>query len=285
MQIDFERLVFPGKHQPIFAPHGAVATSQPLATQAGLAMLQRGGNAVDAALATAITLTVVEPASNGMGGDAFALIWDGKRLHGLNGSGRAPAALTLDEVRRSGQSEMPDYGWQTVTVPGAPAVWRDLHQRFGRLPFTTLFETAIGYAEAGYPLSPISVWNWRYAIEETHAKLSGDEYSGLVPVFAPQGRVPRVGERWHSVEMARSLRLIAETEAEAFYQGELAERCAQFAARTGGYLTAEDFARHTSEWVDPIRTSYRGYDVWEMPPNGQGLAALIALNILEGLDV
>ncbi len=285
MRLNFDYLVFPGRHQPVFAPHGAVATSQPLATQAGLAALQRGGSAVDAVLAAAITLTVVEPASNGIGGDAFALVWDGTKLHGLNGSGRAPLALTLDIVRGQGHERMPDHGWQTVTVPGAPAAWRDLHARFGKLPFATLFEAAIEYAEHGYPISPIVHWVWSYSAGRTHSSLTGVEYEGFAPVFAPDGHIPQVGEQWRSAEMARSLRLIAESQAEALYQGELAQRIAEFAARTGGYLSADDFARHTSTWVEPIHTNYRGYEVWEMPPNGQGLAALIALNILEGYDL
>jgi gamma-glutamyltranspeptidase/glutathione hydrolase len=285
MEMDFARLAFPGRRQPIFAPHGVVATSQPLAAQAGLAMLRRGGNAVDAALATAITLTVTEPASNGIGGDAFALVWDGAELHGLNSSGRAPAALTVEQVRRGGHSQMPETGWLAVTVPGAPAAWRDLHARFGRLPFAALFEPANEYAQRGYPVSPISARTWRRAAERVHAHLEGDEFAGFAPVFAPGGRAPRVGEMWRSPEMARSLQLIAETEAEAMYRGELAERIADFAARTGGTLAADDLAQHTSTWHRPISTSYRGYDVWEMPPNGQGLAALLALNILEGFEL
>jgi gamma-glutamyltranspeptidase/glutathione hydrolase len=220
-----------------------------------------------------------------MGGDAFALVWDGARLSGINGSGRAPAALSAEELRRQGYTSMPNNGWQTVTVPGAPALWRDLHQRFGRLPFTSLFETAIDYAERGYPVSPIARWGWSHAVEKTHATLDAEEFSAFLPLFAPEGHVPLVGEIWHSAEMARSLRLIAETNAAAFYTGELAERSAEFARRTGGWLREEDFARHTSTWVDPIHTSYRGFDVYEMPPNGQGLAALIALNILEGFDL
>jgi gamma-glutamyltranspeptidase / glutathione hydrolase len=284
VNIDLENLVFPGKHQPVFAPHGVVATSQPLAAQAGLDVLKRGGNAVDAALATAITLTVVEPASNGMGGDAFALVWDGARLHGLNGSGRSPQRLSLDIATSRGYQSMPDHGWLTVTVPGAPAAWRDLHQRFGKLPFGTLFEAAIGYAEYGYPVSPISRWSWRRAVEETHAQLSGMEFWAFLPQFAPLARGPEVGEIWRSPEMALSLSLISQTQARDFYEGELAERIVAFSERTGGFLTREDFARHASTWMEPISTSYRGYDVWEMPPNGQGLAALIALNILEGFE-
>lgn len=289
MQLDLERLVWPGRHQPIFAPHGVVATSQPLATQAGLAALREGGNAVDAALTAAITLTVVEPASNSIGGDAFALIWDGAELHGLNGSGRSPAALTVDELRRRNggtlPEAMPDHGWATVTIPGAPAAWRDLSQRFGRLPFERLFAAAITYAEEGFPVAPISRWGWRFALEEVHSTLSGEEYAALPATFAPQGHAPQVGELWRSPELAASLRLIADTKGAAMYEGALAERIVAFAARTSGYLTADDLARHTSEWVTPIHTNYRGYDVWEIPPNTQGLAVLLALNILEGYEL
>jgi len=289
VRLDLEQLVFPGRHQPIFAQHGVVATSQPLATQAGLAALRRGGNAVDAALTAAITLAVVEPASSGIGGDAFALVWDGAQLHGLNGSGRAPAALTMDALReRNGGAlpeAMPDSGWDAVTVPGAPAAWRDLSQRFGRLPFADLFEAAIGYAAEGFPVSPIARWTWRYALEVDHAALHGAVFDELPRVFAPGGRVPQVGEIWRSAELAASLRQIAGTNAEAFYHGALAARIVAFVAQTGGYLTADDLARHTSDWVTPIHTTYRGYDVWEIPPNTQGLAVLLALNILEGYDL
>lgn len=285
LTLDLDALAHPGRRQPVFAPHGVVATSQPLASQAGLAILQQGGNAVDAALAAGIALTVVEPASNSIGGDTLALVWDGERLHGLNGTGRAPAALTADTLRRRGHDTMPLHHWAAVTVPGAPAAWRDLHQRFGRLPFATLFAAAIDYAEHGYPVPPISQRGWRRTLEQVHASLSGDEFAGLPAVFAPEGRAPHVGEVWRNPEIARTLRLIAETGADAFYRGEIAERIADFAARTGGFLSADDLARHTSDWVEPITTSYRGYDVWEMPPNTQGLAALLALNILEGYEL
>jgi gamma-glutamyltranspeptidase/glutathione hydrolase len=180
---------------------------------------------------------------------------------------------------------MPLHHWSTVTVPGAPAAWRDLHQRFGRVPFATLFTAAIDYAERGYPIPPISQRVWRRSLQRIHTSLIGDEYSGLPAVFAPEGRAPRVGEVWRNPDMARTLRLIAETNADAFYQGEIAERIVDFAARTGGFLAPDDLARHTSDWVEPITTRYRGYDVWEMPPNTQGLAVLLALNLLEGIEV
>jgi gamma-glutamyltranspeptidase/glutathione hydrolase len=273
------------RRQPVYAANGMVATSQPLAAQAGLAVLQRGGNAVDAAVATAVTLTVVEPASCGMGGDAFALVWDGAKLHGLNGSGRAPQSLSADTVIKQGHEEMPGKGWLPVTVPGAPAAWRDLHQRFGRLPFAELFATAVTYAEAGYPISPISQYDWQWAEIKMRQALTADEFANWAATFMRDGRPPHVGELWRSPEMARSLRHIAETGAEAFYRGELAESIINFAKQTGGFLHADDLATHSSTWVEPIHTNYRGYDVWEIPPNGQGLAALIALNILEGFDL
>jgi gamma-glutamyltranspeptidase/glutathione hydrolase len=285
LPLNLDALADPSRRQPVFAPQGVVATSQPLASQAGLDVLRQGGNAVDAALAAAITLTVVEPVSNSIGGDALALVWDGTRLHGLNGTGRAPAALTPDVLRQQGHMTMPLHGWAAVTVPGAPAAWRDLHARFGKLPFEALFSAAIAYAEGGYPVPAISQRGWRATVEGVHTHLTGDAFAGLPAVFAPEGRAPHVGERWRNPEMARTLRLIAGTRAEAFYRGEIAERIVAFAERTGGFLTLDDLAEHTSDWVAPITTRYRGYDVWEMPPSTQGLAVLLALNILEGWDV
>ena len=286
MHIDFSALSTPTmRRKPLFAANGVVATSQSLATQAGLSALKQGGNAVDAALASAITLTVVEPTSCDVGGDLFALVWDGTTLHGLNGSGRAPATLTLEEVRRRGHTEMPERGWLSVTVPGAPAAWRDLHQRFGRLPFASLFESAITYAEQGYPISPKTFFNWRWAVEVVHPELHGEEFAGFGAVFTPRGRVPQIGQLWRNPDLARTLRLLAQTNVEAFYHAEIAQAIAAFSAQTGGFLSLHDLAQHSSTWVEPISTTYWGYDVWELPPNGQGLAALIALNILEGFDL
>jgi gamma-glutamyltranspeptidase/glutathione hydrolase len=285
--------------KPLFAPRGAVATSQPLAAGAGLAVLRGGGNAVDAAIATAIALAVVQPGSNDIGSDLFALVWDGSALHGLNASGRSPAALNGDVVRGQAadaglpsalggrQSEarevMPAWGWLPVTVPGAPAGWRDLHARYGSLPFADLFADAIHYAEDGFPVSRTVAGGWQRAAM-IHAQLAGPEYAEWGRVFTPGGRAPREGERFGNPEAARVLRLIAQTEADAFYRGEIAQRLAEFAAASGGLLGADDLAKHTSTWVDPISTGYRDHEVWEIPPNGQGVAALIALNILEGFD-
>jgi gamma-glutamyltranspeptidase / glutathione hydrolase len=280
-----EELVWPGRNQPILALNGMVATSQPLAAQVGLAVLQQGGNAVDAAVATAIAAAVLEPATSSIGGDLFALVWDGERLHGLNGSGRSPRGLSYQRVTEHGGKPIPEHGWLPVTVPGAPAAWRDLHDRFGSIPFNRLTEPAATYAEHGHPVSPISVWHWRWQVEEVHPKLRGAEFAAFGELFAPGGPAPRVGEVWRSPDMARTIRLIGETKAGALYAGELAERIVDFARATGGYLGQEDLESHSSLWVDPISATYRGHEVWELPPNTQGLVALIALNVLEGFDI
>jgi gamma-glutamyltranspeptidase/glutathione hydrolase len=275
---------YPSTRSVTIARDGIVATSQPLAVQAGIAMLRRGGNAVDAALATAIALTVVEPTSNGIGSDAFALVWDGQTLHGLNGSGRAPGGLTLEAIRAAGHDAMPTRGWLPVTVPGTPAAWRDLHARFGRLAFADLFEPAIHYAERGYPLSPILAAGWGYAAR-AYAANTTPEFHGWHETFTPGGHIPQVGDIWASPGHAATLRRIASSNAEDFYEGEIARQIASFARDTGGLITEVDLAAHTSTWVDPISTTYRGYEAWEIPPNGQGITALIALNILEGFDM
>ena len=287
MEIGLNRFIpkYGSVRQPVFANRGVVATSQPLATQAGIEILARGGNAVDAAIATAAALTVVEPASCGIGGDAFALVWDGKSLHGYNGSGRAPNRLTPELVRERGFDAMPAEGWLPVTVPGAPAAWRDLHRRFGRLPFTALFESAIHYAEYGYPVSPSSANDWKRAFSRFQENLTPEDFQRWKETFAPDGKAPSPGEIWSCAGLAKSLALIAQTEAEGFYRGELARKIAEFTSKYGGLLTGEDLAQHVGNWVDPISASYRGYDIWEIPPNGQGLAALIGLNILEGFDL
>jgi gamma-glutamyltranspeptidase / glutathione hydrolase len=259
----------------LYAPHGVVATSQPLAASAGLAVLRRGGNAVDAALATAITLTVVEPGSNDVGGDLFAIVWDGTELVGLNASGRSPAALSL----AAAGGRMPADGWLPVTVPGAPAGWRDLHARYGRLPFADLFTDAIGYAADGYPVSPTVARSWAHAVAR-HARLHGPEYGEWARLF---GHAPRPGETFRNPDKARTLDLIARSGADEFYHGDIAHALAAHARATGGLLTEADLAGHRSTWVDPLSVRYHGYEVWELPPNGQGLAALLALAILDDL--
>ena len=262
---------YPSRRMPVLAAN-VVATSQPLAAQAGLRMLLGGGNAVDAALAAAIALTVVEPTSNGLGSDAFALVWDGRRLHGLNASGRSPAALTPD--RLAGRDAMPLRGWEPVTVPGAVSAWVQLSDRFGRLPFDALFEPATRYAADGYPVAPVTAAAWSSA-----PKAFADR-PALLETFCPGGRAPGPGERFACPDLARTLARIAETKGEAFYRGELAEALARHAAETGGLITMDDLAAHRPDPVDPISVDYRGVTLHEIPPNGQGLAALIALGIL-----
>ena len=252
-----------------------VATSQPLAAQAGLRMLLAGGNAVDAAVAAAIALTVVEPESNGIGGDLFAIVWDGQRLHGLNASGRSPTALGPNRFR--GMSAVPKHGWDAVTVPGAVSGWAELSRRFGTLPLHRLAEPAISYARDGFLLSPVIASEWAQAASSFDG-LGG--FEAFAASFLPGGRAPRVGEVFRLPGQATTLEEIAATGGESFYRGELAQAIIADARRHGGLLTAQDLADHTADWVGTISTDYHGTELHEIPPNGQGLAALIALGIL-----
>ena len=267
---------YASQRMPLFAEN-VVATSQPLAAQAGLNMLRKGGNAVDAALAAAIALTIVEPTSNGIGSDAFAMVWDGHRLHGLNGSGKSPQSWSFEQF--SGQKSLPKLGWDVVTVPGAVDIWSTLSKRFGKLPFSALFEPAIHYAHDGFAVSPITARRWSYAVELYK------DFPDFGSVFLPQGRAPRIGEVFRCPQQARTLEEIAVTQGESFYRGELAERIVAYAASSGGYFSEHDLAEHRSEWVAPISTDYHGIDLHEIPPNGQGLTALIALGLLRNLDI
>ena len=268
-------LPYPSRRQPLFA-RNAVATSQPLATQAGMTILARGGNAVDAALATAIALTVVEPCSNGVGSDLFAIVWDGRELAGLNASGRAPAAWTPD--RFSGPA-MPPRGWDTVTIPGAVSGWVALSQRYGKLPFADLFEPAIRLSRDGFHVSPVVAQKWELATPLMPQGLGWQEH------FLPRGRPPHIGELWNSAALARTLQSIASSKGESFYRGELASAMAKHSQAHGGVHTVADFADHTADWVGPLAQKYRDITVHEIPPNGQGIAALIALGILDHFDL
>jgi gamma-glutamyltranspeptidase/glutathione hydrolase len=277
MAVPFDwKLPYPASKMPVLARNLA-ATTQPLAAQAGARMLLKGGNAVDAAVATAIALTVVEPIMNGIGGDLYAMVWDEGQLHGLNSTGESPAAWHAG--RFSGYTSMPMKGWDSVTVPGGVAGWKALSARFGRLPFEALFEPAIAYARDGFLVSPFiaSVW-------EELASLVSDQ-PGFSQAFLRDGRPPRPGELWRNPDQARSLQAIAETGAEAFYRGRLAEAIVDFSRRSGGCITMEDLASHEVEWVEPLGQDYRGYTLHEIPPNGQGIAALMALGILEHFDM
>lgn len=267
----------------MYANNGMVATSQPLAAQAGLEMIRKGGNAVDAAVAAAVCLTVVEPGCTGIGGDAFALVWHGGKLRGLNSSGPAPAAISESAVRKRGYDSMPEYGWIPVNVPGAPAAWAELSGRFGRLPLETVMEPAIQYAFEGYPVSPLISEHWESSFK-LYSRLKGDEFGPWSELFAPNGKTPEAGEIWRSEDMARTLSKISKTGAESFYRGETAEKICAFSKRHDGFLRESDLENYRPEWTDPLKTDYRGYDIWEMPPNTQGMIALMALNILRGFD-
>ncbi len=267
---------YPTTRTPVFA-RNVVATSQPLAASAGLAMLQRGGNAVDAAIASAAAIAITEPCSNGLGSDNFAIVWDGSRLHGLNASGTAPSTWTPDYFRRrygSDAAARPIRGWDTVTVPGAVAGWSALHQRFGRLRFDEILAPAIEYAERGFAVSPIVRDKWRRALPLLTGLPGFDQH------FLPRGRPPAVGEHFVLAGAARTLKRIAESAGEDFYRGQIAEAIAAFARDGGGTLSLADLDRYRPAWVDTISQTFAGCELHEIPPNGQGIAALICLGIL-----
>lgn len=263
------------RRSPVMA-RNVVSTSHPLATEAGLSMLRKGGNAVDAALAAAITLPVVEPTGNGLGSDAFCILWDGKELHGLNASGRSPAGWTPE---RFTGSSMPRRGWESVTVPGAVSAWVDLSSRFGKLPFETLFEPAIHYASHGFHVTPIIADQWQRGADELKNQ------PGFAQTFMPGGRAPGAGELFRSADMAQSLRLIAQTKGEAFYRGSLAEKIAAFAREHDAVLSVDDLAQHKNDWCGTISQTFGDTSLHEIPPNGQGIAALMALGILQGTEI
>ena len=274
--LEYPSPAYPSKRSVIMA-RNVVSASQPLAAQAGLRMLLAGGNAVDAAVAAAIALTVVEPTGNGIGSDAFAIVHDGKRLHGLNASGRSPRALDAD--RFAGLASMPLRGWNSVTVPGAVSAWVELSRKFGRLPFGELFEPAIRYAADGFMVSPVTAHLWGRAAP----LFNGFEEFGRV--FLPGGRAPQPGELFRNPDQAATLAQIASTGGDSFYRGELAAKMARAAKADGAPLSEEDLATHRADWVDTISTPYRGHELHEIPPNGQGIAALMALGILRQFDL
>lgn len=285
---DAQEYKYASRRRVVHAKRGMVCTSQPLASQAGLTILQQGGNAIDAAIATAICQTIVEPTNNGLGSDCFALVWTGGKLHGLNGSGYAPQRLTPEAVAASGATEkMPLRGWEAVTVPGAPSAWAELHKRFGRLPFAKLFEPAIYYAEQGYPVSPIVARFWQEGID---ALTPYKNNPAIAPWFATfdvhgNGVALQTGEMVTLPDHAKTLRILADSYCESYYRGELAQKLVEFSDKTGGYLSLEDLADYRAEWVEPVHINYHGYDVWEMPPNGHGITALMALNILKDMEI
>jgi gamma-glutamyltranspeptidase/glutathione hydrolase len=266
---------------PVFA-RNVVSTSHPLAAQAGLRILQQGGNAVDAAVATAAVMTLVEPVSNGLGSDAFCILWDGTQLHGLNGSGCSPAAWTSEYFHRKYGKEAaapPQRGIDSVIVPGAVGSWVALSEHFGKLPFEDLMAPAIEIAERGYLVPPVVQQKWAAATPILQSQ------PGFADAFLPSGRAPQVGELFRFPAAARALKAIAATKGDAFYSGEIAEAMEKFSLAHGGCLKVRDLANWKPEWVAPIAQDYRGYTLHEMPPNGQGIAAQIALGILQNFDM
>jgi gamma-glutamyltranspeptidase / glutathione hydrolase len=287
IKMDFNSLLYPysSRKSVVYANHGMVCTSQSLAAQSGLRIMQEGGNAIDAAIATAICLTLLEPTGNGLGSDAFALVWVKDKLYGLNGSGYAPKNLNASALQAKGiKDAMPDRGWEAVTVPGAPSAWATLHKRFGRLPFAQLFAPAIEYAENGFPISPIIAESWAKGFAIFKKRDTDPAFKGWFDLFAPNGKTPVVGELVKMPIFAQTFRLLAKSHCESYYRGEIAEEIIKFSDATGGYFSKEDFTDYQAQWVDPISVNYRGYDVWEIPPNGHGIVALMALQILNGFS-
>lgn len=278
---------YPSNRYPVVARKGMVATSSALASAAGLQILQKGGNAVDAAIATAAALTVVEPTSNGIGSDAFAIVWMKDQLYGLNGSGYAPQDISIEKVLEKDveDGKMPTFGWTPVTVSGAPASWAALSERFGKLSLLEALEPAIAYARDGYPVAPVTAVMWKRAFNRYSAlREKHPEFDEWFATFAPDGRAPEAGEIVTLPNHAATLEEIGRTGAASFYHGALADRIIADCEKHGGYLKKSDYEDYKPMWVDPIRVNYRGYEVCEIPPNGQGIVALMALNILKEFD-
>ncbi|MDK2978176.1 MAG: gamma-glutamyltranspeptidase / glutathione hydrolase [Bacteroidales bacterium] len=265
----------------VIAKHGMAATSQPLATQVALDILKNGGNAIDAAIAANATLGLMEPTGNGMGGDIFAIIWDAKtqKLYGLNGSGRSPKSLTLDYFKENGYEKIPSHGPLPVSVPGCVDGWFEMHKKFGSMEMTEILQPAIDYAREGFPVSELIAYYWGHSVPFL------SQFPNFKETFTIDGKAPKKGEIFKNPYLANTLEKIAKNGRDEFYKGSIAKEIARYIKEQGGFLSYEDLASHKSEWVEPISTNYRGYDVWELPPNGQGTAALQILNILEGYDI
>lgn len=276
----------------VYAPHAMAATSHPLATQIALEVMRGGGSAMDAAIAANAALGLMEPTGNGIGGDLFAIVWDPKtaRLHGYNGSGRSPKSLSLAEFRRRGLTDIPPHGPLPVTVPGAVDAWFALHERFGRQPMAANLAPAIRYARDGHPVPETIAYYWNLSVPRL-GRWPGflEQFTvdaGTADATATEGRrAPRKGETWRNPNLADTLSKIAEGGRDAFYKGDIARTIDAYFKANDGFLSYEDMAAHTGEWVEPVSTNYRGVDVWELPPSGQGIAALQILNLLEPYDL
>ena len=265
----------------VIGQNGMVATSHPLATQIGLDILKQGGTAIDAAIAANIALGLMEPTGNGIGGDLFAIVWDAneKKLHGLNASGPAPKNISIDYFVKNGLNKIPSYGPLPVTVPGAVDGWVKLHEKFGKMDFQSLFEPTIEYAENGFPVTETIA----YYLDRSKKRF--ENYPNFRDVWLKNGKMPAKGEIFKNPQLAKTLRIIADQGRAGFYEGHVATTMADFIQSQGGFLSYEDLSSFHSEWTPPVSSNYRGYDVWELPPNGQGIAALQILNILENYNI
>ena len=285
MKFDTQKYSYASRRTVSFAKNGMVATSSPLPAQVGLEILKKGGNAIDAAVATAAALSVIEPTSNGIGADSFALIWYEGTLYGLNGSGRSPRLISGEQLLERGLSAVPTDGWDPVMVPGAPSAWAEAVGRFGRLPLSEVLEPAARYAEDGYPIAPNIGKQWVMGYNRFMKAGGPEKFEGWFETFAPGGKKLSDGDVFRCQAMADTLREIGATNAESFYRGELARKMADYSERTGGWLRRNDLEDYRAEFVEPITTEYHGYDVYELPPNGHGITVLMALNILKGMEL
>lgn len=285
MKFNFYKNKYPSCRNVIFSKNGMVSTTQPLAAESGLEILKKGGNAVDAAIATAASLTVLEPTSNGLGGDGFAIIWYKDRLYGLNASGWAPREITIDKVRNMGYNVIPKYGFLPVTIPGMLYGWREMSRKFGALPFKDLLEPAIYYSEEGYPVSPTVSYNWNKAFKLYRKQLKGREFDEWFDTFLIEGRAPEPGDIWYSKKLASTLEELAQSQCISFYEGDIADKIDKYSREYGGFISKDDLKAYRPEWVEPISVNYKGYDIWELPPNTHGMVVLLALNILKNIDI
>jgi len=287
IQISFAQDRVTGKNfatrSEVIAQNGMVCTSQPLATQVGLDILKQGGSAIDAAIAANATLGLMEPTGCGIGGDLFAIIWDAKtqKLYGINASGRSPKDLTLEYFKKEGMEKIPAHGALPVSVPGAVDGWFELHQKFGKLSMTEILTPAISYAESGFPVSELIA----YYMGRSVPYYMGKGFPNIAETYTINGQAPKKGQIFKNPDLGKTYQAIAKGGRDAFYKGDIAKTIAKFIQEQGGFLSYEDMTNHRSEWIDPVSTNYRGYDVWELPPNGQGIAALQILNILEPYDI
>ncbi|MFH4966957.1 gamma-glutamyltransferase [Gaetbulibacter sp. M240] len=266
----------------VLAQNGMVATSHPLATQVGLDILKKGGNAIDAAIAANATLGLMEPTGSGIGGDLFVILWDAqtKKLYGLNASGRSPKTLTLEYFEKQGLTAIPSFGPLPVTVPGAIDGWFELHEKFGSLPMKDILQPSINYAENGFPLTQLIAWYFNLSIN----RFNQMAFPNIEDTYMRNGKIPQEGEVFKNPYLANTYKKLANQGRDVFYKGEIAKTITDFIQSQGGFLSMDDFTQHKSEWVDPVSINYRGYDIWELPPNGQGIAALQMLQILKVYD-